>query len=192
MDKILIYAIAGPAGAGKDTIINHLLTNYPSTFHKIVSCTTRPPRDYEIEGEDYHFLTEDQFIDEIESGNMVEWCSFNNWYYGTRFSDLACSEGIINIGAFNPTGVKTLKQFDNSIIDTKVYYVAAPDKMRLIRQLNREKNPDIEEILRRYQTDKKDFHNFNYDIILNNNGSYTLGVLTEIIATQARWAKDYS
>ena len=56
-NKIKIIALFGKAGAGKDTILNELFNTYGSTLpiNKIISCTTRPPRDYEVDGKDLVF-----------------------------------------------------------------------------------------------------------------------------------------
>lgn len=150
-----IVALMGEAGSGKDTILRKVMELYPSFFHEIISCTTRPPREGEVDGINYHFLE----VDEFKNQEMLESTEFNGWYYGTSKSSL--SEDKINIGVFNPAGVRSLMQIPD--IDLTVYYVRASDKVRLIRQLNREENPDVEEIIRRFSADKQDFEVL-YDI----------------------------
>lgn len=56
---VKIIAIIGEAGSGKDYLVKKLIFNYPDLFHEIVSCTTRPRRENEIDGIHYHFLTKD-------------------------------------------------------------------------------------------------------------------------------------
>lgn len=145
--KIKLIALIGKAGAGKDFWLRKICDNDES-MHEIISCTTRPPRANEVNGINYHFLTEEQFQNEV----FVEWCCFNNWYYGTRYSDL--DENKINIGVFNLNGVENLLK--SADIDLSVIYFTAEDKVRLIRQLERDAS-NIEEIFRRYSTDKEDF-----------------------------------
>lgn len=145
--KIKIIALIGKAGAGKDFWLRKICDNDESV-HEIISCTTRPPRANEVDGINYHFLTEEQFQNET----FVEWCCFNNWYYGTRCSDLDKSK--INIGVFNLNGVENLLK--SADVDLSVIYFTAEDKVRLIRQLERDAS-NIEEIFRRYFTDKEDF-----------------------------------
>ena len=149
----IIVALMGKAGAGKTSILNALCAEYPE-YHKIVSCTTRPMRDNEKEGEDYHFLSDSQFIEKIMNGDMLEVTEFNGWHYGTMKSSLI--DGI-NIGVFNPEGYDCLTQIP--IKDVKIIgiYIRCHDKERLIRQLNRELEPNVKEIIRRYQTDENDF-----------------------------------
>ena len=74
---------------------------------------------------------------------------------------------MINIGVFNPDGILSMLQ--NPEVELAVVHVRASDKTRLIRQLSREENPNIEEILRRYQADKKDFSAIQFDRYYVNN-----------------------
>ena len=57
MKKFKVLAIMGKAGSGKDTIAKELLNLRPEKFNRVVSATTRPPREGEVNGVDYHFLT---------------------------------------------------------------------------------------------------------------------------------------
>lgn len=143
----------GKAGAGKDTLLNKICAEYPE-YHKIVSCTTRPIRDNEKEEEDYHFLSTSQFVEKIMNGDMLEVTEFNGWHYGTMKSSLI--DGI-NIGVFNPEGYDCLTQIPIDGIKVIGIYIRCNDKERLIRQLNREFEPNVKEIIRRYQTDEDDF-----------------------------------
>ena len=153
MDKIKIIAIMGKSASGKDTIMKELVKRNPS-LNEIVSYTTRPQRDYEINTIHYNFVTIEEFAEMLEKDEMLEATNFNNWWYGTSINSL--KKDVVNIGVFNPEGVFALLENDD-ILDIDIYYVLAKDKTRLIRQLTREENPNIKEILRRYQTDEKDF-----------------------------------
>lgn len=155
--KLKVVAIMGKAGSGKDTILRVLVNKFPDKYNEIVSCTTRPPREGEQEGVNYHFLTVEQFTEKVLNGDMLEATEFNGWHYGTALSSL--SKDKINVGVFNPEGIRCLME-DNSI-DLTVYYVWASDKERIIRQLNREQNPDIKEIIRRFTADEQDFNDLS-------------------------------
>lgn len=160
MEKIKIIALVGKAGAGKD----YLMKEYAEihNYHIIVSSTTRPKRDYEVEGVDYHFLTEQEFA----ATRFLEIASFNGWHYGTRWKDLdpTCT----NIGVFNPTGLKSLAAQEDDI-DLEIVYVKASAKTRLLRQLHREEYPDVYEIIRRFGTDEADFQDDKSFITLGNS-----------------------
>ena len=166
MQKIKIIALVGEAGSGKDTLLQTLVEiNEPGTFHEILSSTTRPMREGELNGWNYNFLTDEQFMMAVQSGEMLEWTQFNGWFYGTEKADLF--RNIPNIGVFNPAGIRSLLK--NPELDVLPIYVRVPAKERLIRQLNRETNPNINEIIRRYQTDLQDFQylEFDYEIVDN-------------------------
>lgn len=164
MKKIKIIALYGKSGSGKDTIQKWIVDNYPGV-NGIVSTTTRPPRDYEIDKIDYNFIKENEFNLKIVNGDMIEYTVFNDWYYGTSFSSLKKDK--INIGVFNLAGVKTL--MENDKIDVLPIEIQASDKMRLKRAMEREKNPDYKEICRRFLTDEEDFKNIHSKIIYSNN-----------------------
>lgn len=160
-NKYKIIALIGKSGAGKDTLLQEMIKILPN-LHEIVSYTSRPQRDYEIDGKSYFFLSEEEFINRIHNNEMLEYTNFNNWYYGTGLKSVNPDK--INIGVFNPSGVYALSQ--NPLIDLKIYYVTASDRIRLIRQLNRELSPNIDEIYRRYKADYDDFYEIEKNVQL--------------------------
>lgn len=151
-----IIALIGKAGSGKDTLMRRVLDSAPRV-HEIVSCTTRPIRENEVDGVNYHYLTVEEFENKAKNGEMLEVSYFNDWYYGTSYDSLSDTE--VNIGVFNPTGVRSLMRHKD--IDLTVYYIVVDDKERLLRQLNREAHPNVPEIIRRYKADKEDFENLS-------------------------------
>ena len=164
-----IIMLIGEAGAGKDTIFQSVLRHFEDDerVHEIVSCTSRPIRENETNGKNYHFYTASQFSDKIMSGQMFEYTTFNNWWYGTS-NDSIKKGDVINIGVFNPDGVRQL--LGRSDCAVTVYHIKASDKNRLMRQLTREDNPNVDEILRRFTTDRADFQKLPFDTIeLPNN-----------------------
>lgn len=155
-----VVAIMGKAGAGKDTLLQEILRQ-TWWLHEIVSCTTRPMREGEKDGVNYHFLTNQEFADRVADGRMFEAVVFNDWCYGT--SEEGLSDRFVNIGVFNPEGIDILSE--NPKVNLHTIYVKADDKIRLIRQLNREVHPDVSEIVRRFGADEKDFAHINEDEI---------------------------
>jgi len=158
-NKYVVIAIFGPSAAGKDTIAKWLVEHMENT-NEIISCTTRPPRDYEINKKDYYFLSEEEFKRKIKNNEMLESTRFRDWLYGTSIN--ALKKDKINIGVFNIDGIKYLTT-DNRL---KVYpvYIYASDKIRLLRSLFREENPDCAEICRRFLADKEDFKDIDNSI----------------------------
>lgn len=80
--KGLLVVVSGPSGAGKGTVCKELIQRNPD-FKLSVSATTRLPREGEIEGESYYFLTKENFSDMIGKGGFLEYAQIYSNYYGT-------------------------------------------------------------------------------------------------------------
>lgn len=156
MNKYKIIALFGPSGVGKDAIQNRIASSYED-MHKIISCTTRPKRDYEVEGQDYFFLEPIQFAQKVLDGSMLEATSFRAWMYGTPID--ALDKDKINIGVFNIAGIECL--LEDSRLEVVPVYVEVSPKTRLMRALSREQNPDCHEVCRRFLADEQDFAKIN-------------------------------
>ena len=84
--KLLI--ITAPSGAGKTTIVRHLLQQFPQLEFS-VSATTRPKREYEEDGKDYFFLSEAAFREKVAAGDFAEWEEvYAGRMYGTLRSEM--------------------------------------------------------------------------------------------------------
>ena len=162
-NKYKVLALFGKSGAGKDTIQKWLTTNY--NMNGIISCTTRPPRDYERDGIHYHFLSNEEFAQKVLNMSMLEATVFNDWCYGTPIESL--KEDKINEGVFNIQGIECLLQ-DNRL-DILPIFIDCSNKTRLLRNIKREKVPNCLEICRRFITDEKDFSDINFDYITFDN-----------------------
>lgn len=182
MNKYKLVALFGKSGAGKDTIQNWMVSNLQDT-HKLISYTTRPPRDNEVDNQDYHFISVEEFNYMKEKNLFLETTEFRGWYYGTSIESL--NENKINIGVFNPSGVKNiLDNFQNQILVFPIE-IWAPNKSRLIRSLTRENNPDCLEICRRFLADEEDFSNINFYSIkypnYDDDNAYTKSFSSELL-----------
>ena len=187
---IKVVALMGKAGSGKDTLLAELIKlDKNKEFQKVVNCTTRPIREHEVDGINYHYLTHDEFTEKVLSGDMIEAAEFNNWFYGTMLSTL--NPDRINIGVFNPTAVEILQ--DDKRLNVLVIYITAPNKVRLLRQLNREEDPDCYEIVRRFRADEEDFNDTRIlDGIqpafgIENDGRLELPLLANVIKRAINW-----
>lgn len=81
-----LIVISGPSGAGKGTVCNELLEK--NDFWISVSATTRSPRNGEVTGESYHFITREKFLEGIESDDFLEYAQVYGNYYGTPKSEV--------------------------------------------------------------------------------------------------------
>ena len=85
--KIII--VAAPSGAGKTSVVKHLLQDLPEQLGFSVSCATRSPRANETNGVDYYFISADEFKSKIEQQAFAEWeMVYEGKYYGTPKSEL--------------------------------------------------------------------------------------------------------
>jgi guanylate kinase len=106
-----LILICGPAGSGKSVLIKYLEERYPH-ISKAVSCTTRPMRPGEVEGEIYYFVDEKTFKEKIDNGEFLEWIQQDGGkYYGTLKSEILSPliEGKIVLREVEMKGVKAIR-----------------------------------------------------------------------------------
>ncbi len=146
MSKLIL--VAAPSGAGKTTIVNHLLDTFDSLSFS-VSAATRKKRKYEIDGVNYYFISPELFREKEKNGEFVEWEEvYDNQFYGTLRSEIErlWKEGkniIFDIDVKGALNIK--KQYPKEAL---TIFVKPPSKEILINRLvNR--NTENEESLRK-------------------------------------------
>jgi guanylate kinase len=77
-----LFIVSAPSGAGKTTLCQAILQHFPDMIYS-VSHTTRPPRSGETPGIDYHYISQDEFLEMIASDRWAEWAEVHGNYYGT-------------------------------------------------------------------------------------------------------------
>lgn len=154
--KPKILAIYGMSAAGKDTFLNHLSNNFD--LNKILLTTSRPPREKEIDGVDYLFKKKK---DILRDDNFLWPIDYNNWIYA--IANESIKDDKINVGIFNLYWMKKLFEDNDEHFDLMAIEISASDKDRLMRSLRREKNPDCDEICRRFLADKQDFNDVEFN-----------------------------
>jgi len=83
-----LVIVTAPSGSGKTTIVHHLLKRFPELDFSVSACT-RPPRQHEVNGRDYYFLTPEDFQEKIRQGAFAEYeMVYEGKYYGTLISEL--------------------------------------------------------------------------------------------------------
>jgi guanylate kinase len=82
-----VFVITGPSGVGKGTLISRLLNRVPD-LELSISATTREPREGEVDGRDYHFLTREEFDRRIEAEDFLEFATYSGNRYGTLRSEV--------------------------------------------------------------------------------------------------------
>ena len=109
----MIYLITGPSGVGKNTIIEAMSTDLD--FYFSVSHTTRPQREREVDGKDYHFVTEEEFKSLVDDNLMIEYEQYGGFYYGTSKKEILKESNIILLDLEVNGATKLLSENDDYI-----------------------------------------------------------------------------
>ncbi len=109
----MIYIITGPSGVGKNTIIEAMSTDLD--FYFSVSHTTRPQREREVDGKDYHFVTEEEFKSLVDDNLMIEYEQYGGFYYGTSKKEILKESNIILLDLEVNGATKLLSENDDFI-----------------------------------------------------------------------------
>lgn len=126
--------LIGDSGSGKSTIENELSAHHG--FKKIISCTTRKPREGEVNGKDYWFISNDEFEEMIDFGIMAEYEKYSqDRFYGTLREDY-CLDGN-NVVVLTPNGYRQLKKNIPDLNNAIVIYVETSLGNRIIRYIKR-------------------------------------------------------
>lgn len=81
-DQALMFIVSGPAGSGKTTLCERMIKELSPRMQRVITATTRPPRQGEVNGLDYYFLSEDEFKNAIHQGKFYEHAKVHSYNYG--------------------------------------------------------------------------------------------------------------
>lgn len=123
-EQEMIFVFTGPDGSGRKTVAD--MVGSTLGLQKVLSCTTRPCRPAEQDGQDYHFITEEQFLAAKEAGEFVETIEINGYHYGIKSKDIEeCFEGNDFIYLIiNAQGARTLKKAYGDKVTRLFIYVS--------------------------------------------------------------------
>lgn len=171
MNKGRIIIISGPSGVGKKTIIDKFINKPELNLCYSVSMTTRKPRDGEIDGVDYYFVSNEEFTKKIQNNEFLEWAEFSDNKYGTPLKKVfeKIDEGknvILEIEVVGAMGVmsKLNKTSYNSI------FIVPPSIEELERRLKFRNTETPEKIKKRIERAK---------VEINTTDSYEYVVLND-------------
>ncbi len=136
--KTVLLILAGPAGVGKSTLCDRLVTEVPG-FERVITATTRPPRPNEVQGRDYHFLSEPEFDARLAANDFLEWAWVHRKYrYGTLKSAvldrLPHSSLVMNIDVQGVRSIRAAAQAIPLLKERLVTIFVAPDSLDVLRE----------------------------------------------------------
>lgn len=161
-----LIVISGPSGAGKNTIVDGLM-NLNSNVWLSISATTRLPRGNEKDGENYFFLTREEFEKRILIGDFLEYAEYNGNYYGTPKSNIVekLNSGVDVILEIEIQGALKIKE----IIPNAIFIFILPPSMSELRhRLILRKTETKDKIIKRFKTAYKEINEvtkYNYVVI---------------------------
>ncbi len=166
----ILFVISAPSGAGKTTLCTAL--RQKPDFVWSVSCTTRPPRNGEIEGEDYHYLSEHEFSRRLDAGEFLEHAEVHGNRYGTLKGPVLenLHNGIDVLLDIDTRGAANIRACGDPLILSALadVFIIPPDLEELRRRLLRrgtETEEQVEIRLRNAALEMECWREYRYTII---------------------------
>ena len=182
-EENILLILSSPSGAGKTTIAKKIQQKY-ANFKISVSHTTRAPRENEVDGVDYHFVSLEKFENLIKNESFYEYAKIFENYYGTSKESV---EKIIKnndiLFDIDWQGTKQLSKFNLNLIKI---YLTTNDKTELKKRLIKRNQNSIKEVQKRfnsYDRDVSHWHDYDY-IVINKNLKTCFKQIEKIIKTQ--------
>lgn len=161
-----LFILSAPAGTGKSSLVAPLLETFNGSLTVAVTCTTRPKRPNEVDGIDYHFISESEFKKKIDSGDFLEWVEMHGFFYGSSRSEieaeLASGRHVLMI--IDTEGAKKVKE----ILEPVMLFLLPPSmdvlRSRLIGR-NTESNDSVEKRMKKAEEELVSLPMYDYTII---------------------------
>ena len=171
--KGAILIISGPSGCGKSTLLKEVYKDIDDYYFSI-STTTRAPREGEVNGVDYFFVTKEEFEKDINNGDFLEYAKVHDNYYGTSLKPInkALDESKLVIFDIDVQGHEIVRKKLSSI--TTSVFITTPSLEVLESRLNSRNTDSIEIIEKRIKNAKGEVEYFqDYDYLIINDDLQT-------------------
>lgn len=182
----LLIVISGPSGAGKDTVIEGLRKR-GLPFHFVITATTRARRSTEIHGEDYFFLSKDEFAEMIEQGELLEYAIVYEDYKGVPKQQVreALATGKDVVMRIDVQGADTVRKL---VPEALLIFLAPKDEEELVRRLTVRRSEDAEGLNLRIAMARQELKQIGlFDYVVINQDDHleeTLDMIEAIIASE--------
>lgn len=184
-----VLVLSGPSGAGKSSLIHEIFDQLGNCYFSI-STTTRPKREGEEDGVDYHFVSEEEFKKDIEEDHFLEHAVVHGNYYGTSLKPVkqALAEGKLVIFDIDVQGNTAINNRLGDI--TTSVFITPPTLSELEKRLRGRSTDDEEVIGRRIKMAKKEIQRVSeYEYLLVNDDFKVAAEKLLLIAKTARLKK---
>lgn len=158
-----IYCLMGKSATGKDSLYKEILARVPGRFRTVVSYTTRPIRDGETDGVEYHFSDRGSFEKMRDEGKVIEYRCYHtvhgDWFYFTADDGQIKPDESDYLLIMTPEGCESLQNYFGKD-RVRPIYIEVEDGLRLSRAVERERrqsSPKYAELCRRFLADTEDF-----------------------------------
>jgi guanylate kinase len=151
-----IIVMTGPSGVGKSTLIKRLCSEYPTHFELVVSHTSRKPRANEVDGRDYHFVSEQAMVEARRGDQLLEWAMVHGCTYGTSRVELhrvfeRLGKGGAPVLDLDPTGARSIHHWWRKHYAPLFIFVRPPSLVELRHRLEKRGTESVAEISERYK-----------------------------------------
>jgi guanylate kinase len=180
----VVLVLSGPSGAGKSSLINKI-SNEIGEYVFSISTTTRPIREGEVDGVDYHFVSKEEFVHDIENDNFLEHAVVHGNYYGTSLKPVrkALAEGKLVIFDIDVQGNMAIK---NRLGDITTSVFITPPSLSTLRERLSSRGTDSQEVIdgRIKMATREIQRTSEYDfLVVNDNLDVAAEVLKQIAIT---------
>ncbi len=185
-EENILLILSSPSGAGKTTLTKKLQQKYQN-FKISVSHTTRLPRENEIDGVDYHFVSEDKFKELVNNKSFYEYAKIFDKYYGTskKNVDILVKKNDI-VFDIDWQGTKQLSKFSN--LNLVKIFLTTDNKQELKKRLikrNLNSPKEVEKRFKAFDEDVKHWNDYDY-IVINKNLEVCFKQIEKIISIEKK------